>query len=349
MLRLFARITRAGPLDDACLDAHPLFRHALLPDFSQQIEHHRASARHRNHAQREQALIKNANGSGQAQGRRSNALLGGRSQHQRAQQRMCQQQGVELLDHPLRRQRAQGACRQAQHGPGFSDHQFGMPALMKEHGQLLGRIQERVQQRGHQSIDLLARPRNTRIGEGVADDAHQHRLSRVVVLIPVDVRQIAAIGQRDERGEQHVLLQASQHLPTSRAHRKDGPTGMKAAIPQQQALHHPPAFQEQPQTAGFSLAAGTQFGITDQMRPTFHQQHQAGLWKGTLRLGVIGAVAEGLAIAWRVRHRLDRPINGKQAQPAPERSRGCLRWLWVRHTAQRGPPTARCPVAPDDS
>ena len=106
MLRLFARITRAGPLDDARLDAHPLFGQALLPDFSQQIEHHRAPTRHRNHAQREQALIEDANGSGQAQGRRSNALLSSSLQHQGTQQRMRQQQGIELLDHSLRRQRA---------------------------------------------------------------------------------------------------------------------------------------------------------------------------------------------------------------------------------------------------
>ncbi len=67
MLRLFARIPRAGPLDDACLDAHPLFGQALLPDFLKQVEHHRAPTRRIDHAQREQALIDDANGPGQAQ------------------------------------------------------------------------------------------------------------------------------------------------------------------------------------------------------------------------------------------------------------------------------------------
>lgn len=105
-------------------------------------------------------------------------------------------------------------------------------------------------------------------------NAHQHRLSRVVILMLVDVRQIAAISRGDERFEQHVHFQASQHMPTPRAH--------------QQALLESPAVQEQPQTGGFALSARTESGITDQMRSTFDQQHQADLRKDSRLLGVSG-------------------------------------------------------------
>ena len=128
MLGFFAHVARVSPLHDARLNAHALLGQRCCPTFVKQREHHRLPTRHRNHAQWDQALIKDADGSCQAQSRRSNPLLGGSPQQQGAQQRMGQQQGVEFLDHSLRRQRAQGARRQAQHGPGFSDRQFGMPA-----------------------------------------------------------------------------------------------------------------------------------------------------------------------------------------------------------------------------
>ena len=152
MLRFLAPIARVGPLDDPCLDAHALLGQALLSDFSKQGGPHGVPTCRRDHAQREQTLIKDADGPGQAQSRRSHTLLGGSLQHQGAQQGMCQQQGIEFLEDALWGQRAQGARLQAQHGPGLSDHQFGMPAFMKEHRYLQGWVQERIRIRLFSSL-----------------------------------------------------------------------------------------------------------------------------------------------------------------------------------------------------
>lgn len=83
MLGPLAHIARVSPLDDTRLDAH-----------------HRVATGGINHTQRKQALIKDVDGPGQAQGRRSNPLLGGSPQQQGSKQGMRQQQGVEFLDHP---------------------------------------------------------------------------------------------------------------------------------------------------------------------------------------------------------------------------------------------------------
>jgi fido (protein-threonine AMPylation protein) len=57
------------------------------------------------------------------------------------------------------------------------------------------------------------------------------------------------------------------------------------------------------------------------MRSAFHQQQEACLGKGALRAVLIETRAEGFSIAGRVSHRLDRPIDGKQAHPFPEGAR----------------------------
>ena len=57
MRRFLARIARADPLDDACLNTHALLGQALLPDFVKQSEHHRLPTHRMHHAQRGQALI----------------------------------------------------------------------------------------------------------------------------------------------------------------------------------------------------------------------------------------------------------------------------------------------------
>src|SRR2546430_13261432 len=90
---------------------------------------------------------------------------------------------------------------------------------------------------------------------------------------------------------------------------------MKSTVPQDQALLQRPAFQQQTCPLGFSLPTATDFHVTDQVGPTFHQEQETCLGKGAMRELIISTITEGFSIVWRVGYRLDCAINGKQTHP----------------------------------
>lgn len=192
------------------------------------------------------------------------------------------QKCIPFLDGPIRSQRTQGASRKPQMGVGLIQDQFHMPTLMGEHRKFFGWIPERVQQRGHQSMVLLARSGNTRGGKRVTDDAHQHALTTLVILILVDVRQIRSIAQMGQRFEQNVAFQAPQDVASTGSQGQTGLTGMKATIPQDQKLFPFPALQQQAQALGLRLSTRTDLGIANQVRRAFYDQDQPRLREGAV-------------------------------------------------------------------
>src|SRR5216117_284925 len=115
-------------------------------------------------------------------------------------------------------------------------------------------------------------------------------------------------------------------MPSTLSYIKDRDARMKSPVPEDQALLQRPAFQQQTHPVGFGLSTGTDFSVTEQMRPTFHQEQEACLGKRAVRALIIGTVTEGFSIALRGSYRLDRPIYGQQTHPFPEGCRGlCTR------------------------
>jgi len=92
---------------------------------------------------------------------------------------------------------------------------------------------------------------------------------------------------------------------------------LKAAIPQQQGVLPVPAREYALSARPFPLATRTQFDLSDQMRPTFDQIHQAGLRKRTVHLRVLGAVLEGDPIGRRLGDGLADPIQTEQSHAFP--------------------------------
>src|SRR5712672_2023226 len=321
MLRFLTLIARADAFDHTGGNTHTLFGQALLTNLVYQTLDHVKSAWRRNQAQRDQTFIHDTD-------RLSKADLGGRDlsllcrlEHERADHQMGQQKRVDLLNDSFRSQTAQGSRRQTQVRTRLIDDHFDVPTFMIQHGYLFGRVEKGIEQGGHQSIHLFAGSWNTWISEGVSDDAHQHALPTVMVLI--DIGQVGPIQQIVAGFEQDIALQASQHMPSTGSYLEDGTTRMKPTIPQDQALLQRPAFQEQTCASGFGLSARTDFHVTDQVGPTFDQEQETCLGKGTMREFIIATVAEGFSIVSRVSYRLDGAVDGKQTHPFPK-SPWCL-------------------------
>jgi hypothetical protein len=322
-----ALVTRSGPRDDAGVHAHVVCGHARVSTVLEHPGTPLLSARSVTQGQRNQAFVQKTDGRGETEVRRSTLGILSCPQHQRSSHCLGQEQCGDLLNDPLRRQRAHGSRRHTPTRSGFSDHLFDRPMILLEHCQFLGWRQERVEQGGHQSGDVFSCPGKTRIGEGVGDDPHQHRCSPVVILILTPVRHRPPIHHPNDGGEPPVLFHASENLTSSLAHPTDRPPGMTSALPQNQALLHRPAFQKETRPAGFPLSAGTEFRVTYHGRRTVHHQDQTGVGKGAMRRLIIGAGAEGHPMACRVGKRLDRSIQRQHAQAMPARSRcvGCGR------------------------
>jgi len=118
-------------------------------------------------------------------------------------------------------------------------------------------------------------------------------------------------------------------MPSTGSRLKDRGAGMEPTIPQDQTLLKDSSLQEQTCPCVLGLSTGTDFHVTNQMRPTFDQEQQTRLRKGATRDLIITAVAEGFPIVWRVCYRLHSPIQGKQAHPFPEGLRGRLRQSFI--------------------
>ncbi len=99
MLRLLAFIARAHPLDDPSLNAHLLLGQAKRAELLQKAADHLLATGGTHQAQRNQAVIHQADRVGKTDRGRSQPLRLCRPQHQGAHQGMSQQQGVEFLDH----------------------------------------------------------------------------------------------------------------------------------------------------------------------------------------------------------------------------------------------------------
>src|SRR5258708_1160 len=139
-----------------------------------------------------------------------------------------------------------------------------------------------------------------------------------MVLVLVDPGEVGPVQQIVAGFLQDIAPQSSQHMPATGSDLKDRGTGMEPTIPQHQACLQCPAFPQQVHTADFSLSTGTDFHVTDQMRPTFDQEQETSLRKGAAGEVIIATVAEGFSIVCCVSYRLHGPIDGQQTHSFPE-------------------------------
>src|SRR5690349_19492009 len=107
-----------------------------------------------------------------------------------------------------------------------------MPTLMIQDRHLFSRVKEGIEQGGHQSIDLLSRPWNPGISEGVGDDTHQHALSTMAIWIWQNPGRGGPIQQIVTGLLQDIASQSSQRMPTLGSHLKESRTAMEPTIPQ---------------------------------------------------------------------------------------------------------------------
>src|SRR6266567_3356672 len=319
---LYLQFAHAG------LKAHALRRHALSGNLGEQMPDHEGTLLRRCQIQRGQALVDDADSAGETQLGRSHASARGGLQHEGADGDVRKQEAIDFLHDAFGRATAQSAGRQAQMGFDFVEDQLDMPALMEEHSQLLGWVELRIQQGGHEPMGLT-RAGHTLVSEGVTDDAHQPALATLMVLILIDVGQVAAIGQALDGFSEHVAFEAAQHVRLGLAGQEDQFATVEATVPQQEHVWTQATRQQFARAADLALAAATDFDIGDQMRATFDQQHQAHLGKGTVRGLIIGTGAKEGAIVLGIRHRVYRPIDGHQPHAFPEGPRGLFRRSWT--------------------